>query len=878
MASEESIVARARFSVPRIPNATVPRRALVDRLAAASDSPLSLVVAAPGSGKTSLLAQWVEGRAYPVAWMSCGPTDVGVRFWRDLATAVGLAWDEMASTTAELADHGRSDELAIGIANALGSVARPGAIVVDDLHLADPGPAVMRAFIGALPAHVRLVVGSRRDPPFPLSKLRLQGRLLELRQADLRFTGAEARQVLAGLGVEVTDPQLEQITAVTEGWPAAVHLAGLWLQAHHDPAGLVRGLFETDRSLVDFLMNEVIELQPPEIIEFLTVTSELEVFDAALCDSVRARHDSTEMLRRVREASLFLVEVDRAGSWYRYHHLFAQFLRSRLRVVAPERAPLVHRAAAEAYGNRGDLMAAVQHRLQAGDTDAAMAQLVSYATGTWSLEDQGTGGATARAWIREHGPSHLEHSPQSVLVCTVLLNASGYGDDAEPWLRRADAREPDLDREGRFLLHVAWSFDRLQRGDPAAALDRARRAEAILREGPVHGPWTQALPNLAIQSQLWLAEIDGAEATIDAVRAGPVQPPVVARVRMPGFASQVQVLRGELTEAERLASSALAAADELGLHRGNFGRAEPQLTLAAVALERNRLDEAEVHLEQVLVIAEGGRLPPAEVQAHVQLASVASARGDGPAASEALRQARAVLPHPAPEVLAPVDQLELQVALDRGDPETANALLARLSTSPTSPTSPSSGLLAARVRLAVDDPAGALAILEALPAPGSTRRREVEHGILSALALAGTNPARAHDVLHRALVLAEPVGFRRMFVVGGPVLWQLLESLPAHGRIAGHIAGLLDAAHHVVPATPMAVVQEGLVEPLSERELTVLRYLASRLTSAEIARELYLSANTVRSHVKAIYRKLGVNTRAEAVRVGQALDVSQPPD
>jgi LuxR family transcriptional regulator, maltose regulon positive regulatory protein len=873
MGSGDTIVARTKFRVPRVPSATVPREGLVQRLSSAVDCPLSLVVAAPGSGKTALLAQWAGRLDSPVAWMSCDRSDADPSsFWHNLATIVGEAWPDLGPTVAELADTRKSDQLAVGIANELGSLPEPALIVIDDFHLAGAEPVVMKALVSALAPQARLVLGSRVDPPFPVGRLRLQGRLLELRQADLRFTSGEARQLLAGLGVEVRDRDLEQIIAITEGWTAAVYLAGLWLRAHGDPAELVRGLVGTDRSLVDFLMTEVIELQPPEIVEFLTVTAELEAFDAALCDAVRRRHDSVEMLDRVRAGNLFLVELDRAGGWYRYHHLFAEFLRGRLRAVEPERAPAVHRAAAEALGHRDDLMSAVHHSMRAGDTEAALAQLQAYAAETWSLEDQLTGGATANAWLQEHGVDHLERSPESVLVCTIVLNAIGRSGDAEPWLREVEAREPDLDHESRALLQAAWSFDRLQRGDPAAALDRVRRAEDVLRDGPAGRAWGQVLPNMVVQALLWLDDLDGADAALDAVRDGPVQPPVVSQVRMPGFASQVQVQRGELTDAERLAESALGAADGLGLHHGNFGRAEPQLTLAMVALERNHLDDAEAHLDQVMRIAEGGRRPPHELLAHLQLALVASARGDPDGATDSIDQARSVLPHATRPVVARIDQVDARIALDRGDHHTADALQARL------PPSPTSDLLAARLRLAADDHLGALDVLDAVAGRTSMRGLEVEHRLLSALAraregTAATVRSRVHDDVHRALELAEPVGFRRTFVAEGPALWTLLESLPAHGRIADYVARLLAAAHHVV-APPATASQQGLADPLSDRELTVLRYLASRLTCTEIARELYLSVNTVRSHVKAIYRKLGVNKRADAVGRAHALGVS----
>jgi LuxR family transcriptional regulator, maltose regulon positive regulatory protein len=861
-------VARAKFRVPHVPNASVRREALTARLISAAEAPLSLVVAAPGSGKTALLAQWVGELDGPVAWMSCDSGDADARsFWRNFATAVAMAWDDIAVAAAELTDMDRNDQLAIGLANGLGSLAQPGVIVIDDFHWAGPEPAVMTALIGALPPGVRLVLGGRSDPPFPLGRLRVQGKLLELRQADLGFTSDEARQLMEDLGVDVGDDELEQLISVTEGWPAGVHIAGLSLRVRHNPGGLLRALMETDRSLVDFLMNEVIELQPPEVVEFLTVTAELESFDAALCDAVTGRDDSVEMLGRVRAANLFLVELDQSGGWYRYHHLFVEFLRGRLRAVEPRRLPVIHRAAAEAHSRRGALMSAVHHSLRAGDTATALGHLESYGTDAWSIEDQMTGGATARAWLDQHGASHFEDSPQSILVCTVVLNLAGDNDDPRAWLEMIEARGAHLDSETAFLLELAWSFHHLQRGDPEAALDRARRSEKVLREGDVDSAWAQAVPDTLVQAQLWLGDIDGASASLEAARGGPILPPVVARVRLPGFAAQVEAVRGNLTDADQLATTALTAADQLDLDDGNFGRTEPHLTLAIVATERNRFEVAEVHVEHAMRIVEGGRRPPLELLAHLQLAQIAGARGDESASSEAIERARAVLPHAASPVIAHIDQVELRLALDRGDLATAKSLCARL------PPSATAELLAARLRLATGDRSGARELLEAMVDRMSTIRLTIEHDLLTALATADSEPRRAHDALHHALALAQPAGFRRMLLAEGPPLWRLLESLPAHGRIAGYVAEILGSADAVALA-PTTVIQQGLVEPLSERELTVLRYLASRLTCAEIARELYLSANTVRSHVKAVYRKLGVHARSAAVERARAIGAS----
>jgi LuxR family maltose regulon positive regulatory protein len=866
MGDQSTLLARTKFSVPSIPNASVRRDALIARLDAATGCPLTLVVAAPGSGKTALLVQWVEQSERPVAWMSCDLTDADpLGFWRNLATAVGLAWTDAGMAVAELADSDNSDKLAIGLANALGALAQPGAIVIDDFYLARPEPRALLAFITALPPQVRLLLGSRRDPPFPVSRLRLQGRMFELRQADLRLTAAEARQLLTGLGVAVEEHQLEQITSFTEGWTAGVHLAGLWLRDHRDPAGLVRGLAETDRALVDFLINEVIDVQTPEIVEFLMTTAELESFDAALCDAVRDRHDSAEMLRQVRAANLFLTELDSAHGWYRYHHLFTRFLRGRLRAVTPERVSPIHRAAAEAFSRRGDPMNAIHHSLAAGDSNQALDQMQTYIAQNMSLEDQEVGRATVRAWLQEHGTEQVSSSPESVLRCTIILNVTADGDYAEPWLRAVEAREPDLDAGARFMLHGARGFDRLLHGDPQAALRHARRAEDVLADGPVSTSWVHALPNVLIQAQLWLDDLDGAEATIEAARHDPASPAVLSQVRVPGFTAHLEALRGELTRAERLATSSLTAADQLGLPDHNLGLAEPHLAVAMVSLERNRLDDTEDHLERLMCIVEGGRRPPLELLAHTQLASLAQARGDESAAAEAIDRARAVLPDATGPVIACIDRAAVGLALDRGDQDAATALASRL------PQSPMSTLLAARVRLADGDRRGAGDLLNSIPTQAMTRRLEIEHSLLRALTIANSDAAAAHDLVHQALGLAEPVGFHRTLVTAGPGLWRLLESLPAHGRTADYVAGILHTAHGVVPAPWMAASRDGPVDQLSERERTVLRYLASRLTSTEIARELYLSVNTVRSHVKTVYRKLGVNSRADAVARGHAV-------
>ncbi len=337
------MAAPAKFVVPRIPNATLARDALVTRLHGGSDSALTLISAGPGSGKTALLAAWVSELGGPPRWLTCEPEHADAsRFWGDLAHAIGDSDFEIL----EAPDPRDRVQALVGV---LAGTGTPTVIVIDDFHNARPDPSDVMALVGSLPPDVRLVISTRVDPALPLARLRVQGRLLELRQADLRFTPAESEALLSGLGVLLSADDLALLHELTEGWTAGVQLAGLSLQAHPRPVDLLRSLAESDRSLVDFLMNEVIDLQPEVIRDFLLVSAELESFDATLCDGVRDDHDSAEILERVRAANLFLVQVDPDDVWYRYHHLFGQFLRARLRATDPRESrsstPLLPRSA-----------------------------------------------------------------------------------------------------------------------------------------------------------------------------------------------------------------------------------------------------------------------------------------------------------------------------------------------------------------------------------------------------------------------------------------------------------------------------------------------------------------------------------------------------
>ena len=348
------------------------------------------------------------------------------------------------------------------------------------------------------------------------------------------------------------------------------------------------------------------------------------------------------------------------------------------------------------------------------------------------------------------------------------------------------------------------------------------------------------------------------------MRAEP-RPPVITDVRLPGLGAHVAFLRGDLDVAGDRARAAYAAAERAGLPKSNFGLAEPALVLGGLLAERGRVEEAEAYVEDVLRIAEDGRRRPLEVLAHLAFAELLAHRGEHVAAAIRLARARAVQPAARPPVLARIDQTETRVALLAGELAVAESALRRL------PPGTASVLLESRLALGRGDATEAVELLVRQGLHPSTRRLRIEHGVLTALALdASGDRGGAHDHLRGAIVLAEPVGFQQLIVGEGPTMWDLLESVPVVGTVADYVRELLRAAVGTV-AVPRPDRQDGLVEPLSDREITVLRYLSSRLTAPDIASALYISGNTVRSHVKAIYRKLGVNSRTDAVARGREL-------
>lgn len=859
----QRFIARVRFLVPEPPPAQVTRQRLVDRLTAATE-PTTLVVGAPGAGKTAVLGTWVTARRAPTAWLSCDPTDADpVRFWAAMAMALQRVVDGAGVDALKRLDEDGCETVDLAASLASDCEFAPDlAIVIDDFHHAGTTPAVFSTFVRSLPSGVRLILASRRDPSFPVGRLRVQGRLLELRDEDLRFTLDEAGELFANLGIALDAPDLGRLCDLTEGWAAGLQLAALSLATRPDASGLVDAFASSDRGVADFLVNEVIDAQPPEIADFLMQTSVLEAFDGSLCDAVTGRTDSGELLQRLHEAHLFVIALDRRAGWYRYHRLFAAFLQARLRAVSRLRFERVHATASRVLAEQGDLMNAVRHAMAADDVDAALQLVRQLAAANLDLEERQAGIDTVRAWLRMYGERYVELEPNILLECCLVLAATGAPDDVEVWLHRVEhGRSAPLTPADTAFLHAVWGLHVLHRGDPEAAIARVRQAQRLLRDHGAQHFWVAQSPIVECHAHLLLGDAAATQRAVEAARATWRTAPLVDTVRFPGFLAFAAVLAGELTEAERQAGLALDVARSAGLGEGNLAVVLPRLSKAAVAREHDDLAAAARELAIAEQIAVDARRQPTRFLCALERVRLAATQGNRGAALAMLAEARGIMPTATRPMTDQLDRFEARMAIDAGDGrghELVEALL------------PSVGQQLLRARLAIEagDHAAARVLLDEATAQCANRRLQIEHGLLRARATVPVDRNAALAVVDEVLRRAEPVGMVRAVLDGGPAIHALLEAVPTDARRARFAATVLDAAYHRAAPAGQNPPQR-LVEPLSERELGVLRYLASRLTYAEMAGHLYISVNTLKSHVKAVYRKLGASTRAEAVQIAR---------
>ena len=619
----------------------------------------------------------------------------------------------------------------------------------------------------------------------------------------------------------------------------------------------------TDRAVGDFLVSEVLASLPSELVNFLVETSVLDAFDAELCAAVTGVEEAAVVLEGLIAADLFVVSLDER--WYRYHHLFGAFLRARLASLGTSRMRAADDRASRCLEERGDVEGALGHAMAIGDVERAGWILRAALERSLSMSEGADIAVRAvRLWLHEFGPTFVETEPAWVVEFVIGLITLTGPDDAPSWLERVRRAHPDADSELTALIEGAWNEHHQYRGQPLEALRHLRLAMDAVGGEPSNRGLLPLLYAGTARAYLQAGELDEAGAVLERALAHPVGNLLTDEVRHPGIAAYVAAESGELSAAEALATSVTLSADEFRLRSPEVGRIFAGLALAELHLERGDDEQAVQMLEEVTRASDASHRPTLQSLVTLHRAKLARVLGDEADAASLLAETRLLYPDADAAVRQVLGEEAAAQSL-RFDPAKTDVLLRDLDQGRVT-----TRILHARLALLAKDDRTAAALLADLPPP-TTRRARVERGVLRALSVLDSDVEGANADLHDALEAAQPERLIRT-IVDQPGVHKLLLSFAPDARQESFLQELIAATSHVVGPV-RAPVMTTLVEPLSAREVEVLRYLCSRMTYREIAAALYVSLNTLKTHVSAVYRKLDVESRADAVDAGRRLGV-----
>ena len=858
-AINEARFALAKFRPTTLPDTLVVRPALHDQLTAGAGKRLTVVTGSAGVGKSVLLSSWAEARASQVtSWLSCDRADADpVRFWTGFIEAIRVVTPGFGADAIGLlmANRTMSDVIA-SIANDAAKLPAGSAIIVDDFHAAEA--AVLRDMTDLAerwPAETaQLVLSSRSDPQVRLHKLRIAGELCELRDRDLYFSLAYSRDLLANFGVEVAAADLAVLHQRSEGWAAALQMAALSLRSSQDPVRVARSLHVRSHEIGEYFISEVLDQQPPELVQFMLDTSILGELTADACAAVTTRGDAAALLRSIDAAHLFLVALDDERTRYRYHDLVRDMLRAELRIRDRDREQSLQLQAAGWFESTGDTRRAARHFLAARQADRALTLLQARVVSDF-LGDPALPPPLDLAVVDS---ALLADAPDRVLAVATDLLLSGDTARGGEYLDLLDRTQPSLvpGSELAARLAAARSLHHMLTGRMAEAVAEARAVRTFQERTQLADEWRAAVPLILLRVYTWLEDFEAVEREAEAALDTPHLTEPVKLVMVPGPLALARFEAGRLAEAAAAASAADKETRRLGFGQHLFA-ADYLRVLAGLALERRDLDTAGQLTEQVLSITKR-RWPVLEFLALLDRATIWSARGLVRDALATVEAARLVLAGTGSVLLARADEVEALLRLSLGDLRSAADLASELPAA-------ARGLLLAKIALAAGDHQTAQQHLQAPSLADLTPRRALVHQLLLAAAAIARDDPMSASVLGGALATARRGGFCNTVVTTAPQLTSYLIEHAAATRSDRFTEQLITAALQARSADPGTSRPGRMVtEPLTPAERRVLEFLPTS-SCPQMAAALCVSPHTVKTHLRAIYHKLGAASRSEAI-------------
>jgi len=822
---------------------------------------LTLVAAPAGYGKTTLVCQWLETLDIPAAWLSLDPEDNDpVRLLQYVTASIRTVLPDSCSEAFSILSGGQgaSSELILtALINEFYSQPEPVVLILDDYHvIRNPAVHSLIAFLlDHHPSNLHLVITTREDPLLPIARLRARSQVLEIRQQGLRFTPEETGNFLQKvMGLDIRPEEIAALEQRTEGWIAGLQLAALSMQSCEDISSFIEALTGSSRFILDFLMEEVFERQTTEVREFLLRTAVLKRLSAPLCDRVAGSRGSEEILQTLDQANLFLVPLDQSHEWFRFHRLFSELLRFRLRGAYPEIEPELHKRAAAWFEEQGLAGEAIHHALASGDWKEAGGFIQKAVTDYLKRGEV----HTVIGWFEKLPESYLFADPKLLFdYCWPLLLA-GQFQKAEPILGQLEkmAREHPV-----FLgeIYAAQAYAARGLNDPARMVERSQRAMQLLPENSAHSRGIVAL-NLGLaywhQGLMGEAEPLLEEALLSARKTENLYALLTAQI----FLGRIYAVRGELDRAAAAFRRALQMGDRIPIN------ALAYMDLAALHYEWNELETSERTLNQAIALSKRGQNDEFLAGCLLLKSRLQIAAGDFTTAEKVLNQAQNLVNKAniegqmAERVLA----ARAYLLLTKGDPPD-DIQAERFEQTDSHTFYRFIGLTAARC-LPEEEKRQVLTRLGR-----NAEKQGWVYGLISiriVQAAAADSGEEGLEFLSSALELGRKGRFVRSFAEAGSDVVALLRSAARKGIFT-------DYTNQILSALDGKRVFKGadLPEPLSERELEVMELICSGMSNREIAEKLVISTGTAKTHVHNICGKLGVRNRTEAAIKAKELEL-----